>query len=129
MESARDSSPDASQASGADRVPLPARGWLRPSPAASPASPPSPGVTRHGPAIHSRPRRLPPWRRRRPAGIPKPAACHTFRHCLATHLLALGYDIRAVQELLGHKDIKATRISTHVLTRGGLGARSPVDVL
>ncbi len=65
----------------------------------------------------------------RKAGIAKPASCHTFRHCFATHLLADGYDIRTVQELLGHKDVKTTMIYTHVLNRGGRGVRSPADTL
>jgi site-specific recombinase XerD len=68
-------------------------------------------------------------RRRHPAGIPKPAIGHTVRHCFATHLLASGYAIRAVQELSGHKDIKMMRISRHVLSQGGLQARSSVEVL
>src|SRR5439155_21899263 len=65
----------------------------------------------------------------RQAGLTKPASCHTFRHSFATHLLEDGYDIRIVQELLGHRDVRTTMIYTHVLNRGPAGVRSPLDVL
>ena len=65
----------------------------------------------------------------RAAGVTKRVGPHTLRHCFATHLLEAGYDIRTVQELLGHRDVRTTMTYLHVLQRGALGVRSPADRL
>ncbi len=63
----------------------------------------------------------------REVAIAKPASCHSLRHSFATHLLEDGYDIRTIQDLMGHEDVSTTMITCHVLNRGGRGVRSPLD--
>ena len=101
-------------------------GWQYVFPANSLSQDPRSGITRRH-HLHESSLQKAIKEAARLAGIAKPVGPHTLRHCFATHLLEGGYDIRTVQELLGHKDVKTTMIYTHVLQRGGLAVRSPLD--
>ena len=100
--------------------------WIFPSPQRS-IDPRSGEVRRHHILEQSIQRAIAVASKR--AGIVKPCSPHVLRHSFATHLLQAGYDIRTVQELLGHSNVKTTMIYTHVLNRGGRGVRSPLDEL
>lgn len=101
-------------------------GWQYVFPAARPTRDPRTGAwRRHHLMLENIQRRV--KRSVQLAGLEKPASCHTFRHCFATHLIESGMDIRTVQELMGHSSVKTTQIYTHVLNRGGIAARSPLD--
>lgn len=101
-------------------------GWFWVFPARAPSRDPRTGtVRRHH--THEQALQRAIKRAVHDAGIAKPATTHTLRHSFATHLLEAGYDIRTVQELLGHQDVSTTMIYTHVLNRGGRGVLSPVD--
>ncbi len=101
-------------------------GWQYVFPAAHPSRNPRTGAWRRH-HLHEQSMQRVMREAVRRSGIVKPASCHTFRHCFATHMLEGGSDIRTVQELMGHASVKTTQIYTHVLNRGGIAARSPLD--
>jgi len=101
-------------------------GWQWVFPATTISADPRSGARRRHHQHETVPQRAIREARRR-AGITRPVGPHTLRHCFATHLLEAGYDIRTLQELLGHRDVKTTMIYTHVLNRGGRGVQSPAD--
>ncbi|MHB2154398.1 integron integrase [Calditrichota bacterium GD2] len=101
-------------------------GWQFLFPAAKISTDPRTGIKRRH-HIHQSVLQKAVKRAIREAGITKHAGCHTFRHSFATRLLENGYDIRTIQELMGHKNIQTTMIYTHVIKKGGLGVKSPAD--
>jgi integrase len=101
-------------------------GWQYVFPAARPSADPRTGTLRRH-HIHERSMQRAVRIAARRLGITKPIGPHTLRHCFATHLLERGYDIRTVQELMGHSDVRTTQIYTHVMKKGAGAVKSPLD--